>query len=75
MSGIHVWLPPFLLLLAATVVAFPLSWYIAWLMDGKYKPWGVFAWCERRLDSGPQDWKRYTASLLIFNVVLFIFGT
>ena len=35
---------------------------------------GFFGWFERRLDSGPQNWKQYTASLLVFNIVLFIFG-
>ena len=68
------WLPPFLLLLVATAVAFPLGRYMAWIMDGKYRPWRFLGWFERRLDSGPQTWKQYTASLLIFNVVLFIFG-
>jgi K+-transporting ATPase ATPase A chain len=68
------WLPPFMLLLVATVIAFPLSKYMAWIMDGKYRPWGIFGWCERHLDSGPQNWKQYTASLLIFNTVLFVFG-
>jgi len=71
---IQTWLPPFMLLLVATIVAFPLSRYMTWLMDGKYKPWRIFAWFERRLDSGHQNWKQYTASLLIFNIVLFIFG-
>ena len=71
---IQTWLLPFLLLVAATVVAFPLGRYLAWIMDGKYKPRGIFGWCERRLNSGPQDWKHYTASLLVFNMVLFVFG-
>ena len=43
-------------------------------MDGKYKAPKVFRWFEARLDSGPQNWKQYTASLLVFNTVLFIFG-
>jgi K+-transporting ATPase ATPase A chain len=34
----------------------------------------VFGWIEKRLDSGPQNWKQYTGSLLVFNIVLFIFG-
>jgi K+-transporting ATPase ATPase A chain len=34
----------------------------------------VFGWCEKRLDSGPQDWKQYTGSLLVFNIVMFVFG-
>jgi len=34
----------------------------------------VLGWFEKRLDSGPQNWKQYTGSLLVFNVVLFVFG-
>ena len=68
------WLPPFLLLVAGTVVAFPLSRYLAWIMDGKYRPLPVFGWFEKRLDSGPQNWKQYAGSLLVFNIVLFVFG-
>ena len=71
---IQTWLLPFMLLLAGTVIAFPLSRYMAWVMDGKYRPLPVFGWIEKRLDSGPQNWKQYTGSLLVFNIVLFIFG-
>ena len=71
---IQTWLLPFMLLLVATVVAFPLSRYMAWIMDGKYRPWRFLGWFERHVDSGPQNWKQYTASLLVFNIVLFIFG-
>ncbi|MGO9139443.1 MAG: potassium-transporting ATPase subunit KdpA [Syntrophales bacterium] len=71
---IQTWFLPFLLLATATVIAFPLSRYMAWIMDGKYRPLPVFGWFEKRLDSGPQNWKQYTGSLLIFNTVLFIFG-
>ena len=56
---IQTWLLPFLLLLTATVIAFPLGRYLAWIMDGKYRPLPVFRWFEKRLDSGPQDWKQY----------------
>src|SRR6185369_8314197 len=31
-------------------------------------------WFEDRLNSGPQTWKEYTAALLVFNTVLFVFG-
>jgi K+-transporting ATPase ATPase A chain len=68
------WLLPFALLATATLVAFPLSRYMAWVMDGKYRPLPVFGWFEKRLNSGPQNWKQYTASLLIFNTLLFVFG-
>jgi K+-transporting ATPase ATPase A chain len=71
---IQTWLHPFALLATATVIAFPLSRYIAWIMDGKYRPLPVFGWFEKRLDSGPQTWKQYAGSLLVFNIVMFIFG-
>ncbi len=31
-------------------------------------------WIEARLDTGPQNWKQYTLALLIFNIVMFVFG-
>ena len=68
------WLLPLALLAGATLISFPLSRYMAWIMDGKYRPLPVLGWFEKRLDSGPQNWKQYTASLLIFNTLLFVFG-
>jgi K+-transporting ATPase ATPase A chain len=43
-------------------------------MDGKYRSWRLFGWFERRLDTGQQSWKEYASSLLIFNMVLFVFS-
>jgi len=71
---VQTWFLPFALLVSATVIAIPLSRYMAWIMDGTYRPVAVFRWFERRLDSGPQNWKQYIASLLIFNTVLFVWG-
>lgn len=71
---IQIWLLPFALLAAATLLAFPLSRYLVWIMDGKYKPLPVMSWFEKRLDSGPQNWKQYLSSLLIFNTLLFVFS-
>jgi potassium-transporting ATPase potassium-binding subunit len=68
------WLLPISMLVFTTLLAIPLGRYLAWIMDGKYHALGFFRWFERRLDSGPQDWKQYTAALLIFNTVLFVFG-
>ncbi|MFZ0679379.1 potassium-transporting ATPase subunit KdpA [Candidatus Binatus sp.] len=68
------WLLPISMLVFTTLLAIPLSRYLAWIMDGKYHAPGFFRWFEQRLDSGPQDWKQYTAALLIFNTVLFVFG-
>jgi len=74
MIPIQIWFLPFALLAGATLIAFPLSRYAAWIMNGKYRPLPVLGWFEKRLDSGPQNWKQYTASLLIFNTFLFVFG-
>jgi len=71
---IQTWFLPIALLVAGTLIAFPLSRYMAWIMDGKYRPLSVFGWFEKRLDSGHQNWKQYVGSLLIFNTLLFVFG-
>ena len=71
---IQTWLLPCVLLLVATLLAFPLSRYMAWIMNGSYRPLPVFGWFEKRLNSGPQNWKQYTGSLLVFNTLLFVFG-
>lgn len=68
------WFLPISMLVVTTLLAIPLGRYLAWIMDGKYHAPGFFRWFEQRLDSGPQDWKQYTAALLIFNTVLFVFG-
>ena len=68
------WLLPLLILVIAAALSVPLSRYLAWIMDGQYRAPRVFRWCEERLDTGPQNWRQYTAALLIFNGVLFIYG-
>ncbi|HVO23927.1 MAG TPA: potassium-transporting ATPase subunit KdpA [Candidatus Margulisiibacteriota bacterium] len=68
------WLLPISILVTTTALAIPLSRYLAWIMDGKYRPPRFLQWCEDRLNSGPLNWKQYTAALLIFNTVLFVFG-
>lgn len=71
---IQTWLLPFSLLFFATLVAFPLSRYLAWIMNGSYRPLPVLGWFERSLNTGPQNWKKYTGSLLVFNTLLFVFS-
>ncbi len=71
---IQTWLLPILILIVTIVLSFPLSRYLAWIMNGEYKPISFFAWFEKRLNNGPQNWKQYVGSILIFNTVLFIFG-
>ena len=67
------WSLPILVLILTTVISIPLSRYMAWIMDGKYHA-PLLAWFEKRLDTGPQSWVQYTLSLLLFNIVLFLFG-
>src|SRR5208337_1843547 len=68
------WLLPGLLLVTAIVLSIPLSAYFAWLMDGKYHAPRVLRWFENLVDTGPQDWKQYVLALVVFNIVLFVFG-
>ena len=68
------WFLPAALIVFTLIVAIPLSKYIAWIMEGKYRPWAFLNWIEKRIDTGPMNWKQYTASLLIFNTVLFVWG-
>src|ERR1700690_1359527 len=71
---LQTWLLPISLMVVAGFLAFPLSRYFAWIMDAKYRPMPVFGWFEKHLDSGPQNWKQYAGSLLVFNTLLFVFG-
>jgi K+-transporting ATPase ATPase A chain len=68
------WFLPLVTLVAAVALSIPLSRYAAFIMEGQYAPPRVLRWFEQRLDTGPQDWKRYTVSLLVFNAALFAFG-
>jgi len=68
------WLLPFCLIAIPVILAIPLSAYLAWIMGGHYRPSGMLKWCEDKVSSGPQNWKQYAVSLLVFNVVLYIFG-
>ena len=68
------WLLPISMLVFTVALAIPISQYMAWIMDGKYNAPGFLRWFEKRVDSGPQTWKQYTAALMIFNIVLFIYG-
>ena len=65
---------PISILVVTTLLAIPLSKYLAWIMDGKYRPLPIFRWIEARLDSGPQNWKQYAVALLVFNTILPAFG-
>ena len=71
---LQIWLLPIAILVVTTILAIPMGRYLAWIMNGQYKAPRFFHWFEARLDSGPQNWKQYTVSVLLFNSVLFLFG-
>jgi K+-transporting ATPase ATPase A chain len=68
------WLFPILVIAVPAILAVPLSRYLAWVMDGHYQPPRMLKWFETRVNSGPMNWKQYTLALLIFNLVLYVFG-
>ena len=68
------WLLPISIIVFTIVIAIPLSSYMAKVMDGEYRAPRFLQWFEKRMDSGPMDWKQYTVALLIFNTVLFVYG-
>ncbi len=69
----QVWFLPVLIVVTAVVLSIPVGRYLAWIMDGRYRAPRWLSWAERRLDTGPQSWKQYAISLLLFNLVMFVF--
>jgi K+-transporting ATPase ATPase A chain len=49
------WFLPIALIVFTLIIAIPLSKYIAWIMEGKYRAWAFFRWFEARLDAGPMN--------------------
>jgi K+-transporting ATPase ATPase A chain len=68
------WLLPLLILGVAVGASVPVGRYLAWVMDGRYRPVRWLGWLERRLDTGPQTWKQYALALLLFNTLMFVVG-
>lgn len=68
------WLLPLLIVGTTVVLSVPTGFYLAWIADGRYRPPSWLRWFEHRLDTGPQDWKQYSISMVLFNAVMFIFG-
>jgi K+-transporting ATPase ATPase A chain len=70
----QVWLLPLLIVATTVLLSIPVGRYLAWIIDGRYRAPGGLAWFEKRLDTGPQNWKQYTIALLLFNAVMFVFS-
>src|SRR5262245_16217705 len=69
----QIWLLPLFIVGTTVLLSFPVGRYLAWIMDGKYSAPGWLSWLEARLDTGPQNWKQYAISLVLFNTVMFLF--
>ena len=67
------WLLPLLIVGTSVVLSVPVGLYLAWIADGRYRA-PRLRWIEERLDTGPQGWKAYVVSLLLFNTLMFIVG-
>ena len=74
MFQFQVWSHPILILAVTTALAIPLSRYLAWIMDGRYRGPRFLRRIESLLNTGPQDWKQYAIAMLLFNAVMFVFG-
>ena len=65
---------PMLILGISILLSIPLGRYLAWIIDGRYQAPAWLQWFERRVDTGPQNWKQYTIALMAFNTLMFVFG-
>ncbi|MGQ0634023.1 MAG: potassium-transporting ATPase subunit KdpA [Planctomycetaceae bacterium] len=68
------WTLPISLLTSAVVLGVPFGLSMARIFDGRYQAPAWFRWLEARVDTGSQNWKQYTYSLLLFNVAIFVVG-
>jgi len=68
------WLLPVLIVSTTVLLSIPVGLYLAWINDGRYRAPRWLQWFEQRLNTGPQSWKGYIVSLLLFNTVMFVFG-
>ena len=66
------WILPCLIIGAAVLLSIPLGLIMARIMDGRSRFYCT--WIERRIDTGPQNWKQYAVALLLFNVSTFVVG-
>jgi K+-transporting ATPase ATPase A chain len=68
------WTLPIVIFLIALALAIPLGLYMAGIFDHRLRAPGWLRWVERRVDTGPQNWKQYAIALLLFNVAAFAVG-
>lgn len=68
------WLLPLLIVGATVALSIPLGQFMARVLDGQARAPGFLRWVEGRIDTGPQNWKQYAVSLLLWNVLTFVVG-
>jgi potassium-transporting ATPase potassium-binding subunit len=68
------WLLPLLIVVSTAVLSVPVGFYLAWIMDGRYRAPRWLRWLEERFNTGMMNWKQYVLALLLFNTVMFVFG-
>src|SRR3984957_18214518 len=68
------WLLPILIVAVSVALSIPVGHYLAWINDGKYKAPKPLQWIEKQINTGPQNWKQYVLSLMLFNTLMFVFG-
>src|SRR5580693_3662603 len=66
------WTLPLLIVGTSVVLSIPVGLYIPRIMDGRYSLPRWLRWFEKRVDTGPQNWKQYALALLLFNTVMFV---
>jgi potassium-transporting ATPase potassium-binding subunit len=67
-----VWFLPLVVIGSTVLFSIPVGRYLAWIVDGRYRAPAWLQWIETRVDTGPQNWKQYVVSLLLFNTVMFV---
>jgi K+-transporting ATPase ATPase A chain len=68
------WTLPILILGIAFLLAIPIGLYTAWVFEGRYRLPRLLTWFERRVDTGPQNWKQYCLAFMLFNLATFVVG-
>jgi K+-transporting ATPase ATPase A chain len=67
-----VWFLPLFIVGSTVLLSIPVGYYLAWIIDGRYRAPGWLKWIEQRFDTGPQNWKQYVVSVLLFNSLMFV---
>jgi K+-transporting ATPase ATPase A chain len=68
------WTLPILFIAATVALSIPVGKYLARIMDGQLPVSGPLREVENRLNTGPQDWRQYAISMLVWNTLAFVVG-